>query len=286
MVWNRSPLVVLHNPRAIYILDEPSHEEMSETMPLNPLIRKLRNVTRIQAEDIAALERLCVNVKTVPARTDIIREGERPDHVHLILEGWAGRYRIVESGDRQFTAFLIPGDFCDLHVGILARMDHSIEAVTQCRVAYLSSEGLDRLTEERGHLTRALWWATLLDEAILREWIVNNGRRDAKAAIAHLLCELRLRMELTGASAAGPVSFPISQEDIANATGITPVHANRTIQLLRNLGLIELRDKTLTLLDHEALQEIAGFNPEYFHLRARHGEEIDRELSQRGFATT
>lgn len=243
---------------------------------LTPLIRKLRNIAPLDDDDVSQLALLCCNLKTIAARTDIISEGDRPEYVHLIVQGWAARYRIVDSGARQLTAFLIPGDFCDLHVGILARMDHAIEAVTPCRVAYLSSEGLDRLTEERGRLTRALWWATLLDEAILREWIVNNGRRDARAAMAHLLCEMRFRLQMTGANQDGPVSFPVSQEDLANATGMTPVHANRTLQGLRKLGLIELKEKTLTLLDPRGLVAIAGFRPDYFHLRKRYGGGVDR----------
>ena len=255
-------------------------------MKLTPLIRKLRNVALLDDHDVSQISGLCCKVKTVPARTDIISDGDRPEYVHLIVEGWAARYRIVDSGARQLTALLIPGDFCDLHVGILARMDHSIEALTPCRVAYLSSDGLDRLTEERGRLTRALWWATLLDEAILREWIVNNGRRDAQAAMAHLFCELRFRLQMTGSSADGPVSFPLTQEDLASAIGMTPVHANRTLQTLRKLGLIELKEKTLTVLDQAGLAALAGFGTEYFHLRPRERGTVngDRAGERRHFA--
>src|SRR5262249_27358133 len=132
------------------------------------------------------------------SKRDIISEGQRPDHLHLIVQGWAARYRILSGGSRQITAFLLPGDFCDLHASILKHMDHGITAVTNCKIAWIASDRFDQLTAEHPRLTRSLWWGTLLDESILRAWIVNLGRRDAYQRIAHLICELHCRLSMIG----------------------------------------------------------------------------------------
>ena len=238
-------------------------------MANNVLARKLQTVIDLSEDDLARIEGLCTEIAAVSAKRDIIREGERPEHVHLILEGWAARYKILPDGARQITAFLIPGDFCDLHVTILGRMDHGIVAITPCKVAYVCGDSLDRLTTECTDLTRALWWTTLLDEAVLREWVVNNGRRDAYAAVAHLLCEMHLRMRMVGLADEGQFSLPLTQEEIGDATAMTGVHINRTLQRLRDDGLIELRQRVLSVRNVPALRQAAGFDPSYFHLRRR-----------------
>src|SRR5215217_5263658 len=160
----------------------------------SPLVTKLETVATLSLEDRIALAALSEGARDMGARRHIIREGDRPDHVHLVVEGWAARYKLLPDGARQITAFLIPGDFCDLHVTILGEMDHSITTVTRAKVAYIPRRTMDELTA-RPSIARAFWWATLVDEAVLRAWIVNAGRRDAHEAIGHLICELYLRMK-------------------------------------------------------------------------------------------
>ncbi len=238
-------------------------------MPISALLRKLRIFADLDSEEIALLNELTSDVRTTPAKRDIISESERPEDVQLILEGWAARYKMFPDGSRQITAFLIPGDFCDLHVTILGKMDHSIMALTPCKVAWLASDRLDRLTAEHPRLTRALWWGTLLDEAILRAWIVNLGRRDAYERIAHLLCELHARMAIVGLVQDNRLDLPVTQEELADATGLTAVHVNRTLQRLRGDDLIELSGRVLTLKDAEGLKRTADFDPTYLHLARR-----------------
>ncbi len=241
----------------------------------NPLVAKLRTVGDLPADDIAALDGICDDAREIGARRNIIREGDRPDHVHLVVEGWAARYKLLPDGGRQITAFLIPGDFCDLHVTILDEMDHSISTLTRARVAFIPRGRMDELTD-RPALARAFWWATLVDEAVLRAWIVNVGRRDAFGAVSHLMCELYVGMEHVGLAEDNIFELPLTQEEIADALGLTPVHVNRVLQRLRADGLIRLKRGSLEILDHARLQKASGFNPNYLHAGARTGADAGR----------
>ncbi|BBC71868.1 conserved hypothetical protein [Altererythrobacter sp. B11] len=245
-------------------------------MKILPLLRKLQNVTALTDQDVLALDDAVLQIDDLPARQAIIAEGERPACVHLILDGWAARCKFTRRGARQFTGFLVPGDFCDMHITVLARMDHAIETLTPCKVAQLSPPALDRLTRENSNLSRALWWSTLVDEAVLREWVVNNGQRTAYEAIAHILCEMHMRLDMVGLVAGDVLSFPLTQEDLASAAGLTAVHTNRVLQKLRQRGLIELRERVLTVLDLPGLEEAAGFDRGYFHLLPRHEAGVER----------
>lgn len=233
------------------------------------MIAKLATVADLRESDVEKLVELCRDVRTVPAKQDILTEGERPDHVHVIVDGWAARYKTLANGTRQIVAFLIPGDFCDLHVAVLGHMDHSIIALTRCRVAYIPSHDLDALTSDDNGLTKAMWWATLVDESVLREWVLNVGRRDAYRRIAHLLCEMHARMKMVGLVEDGRLALPLTQEELADTTGLTPVHTNRTLQRLRKEGLIEIGGGMLTVLDVDKLRKAAGFNPSYLHIKRR-----------------
>ena len=236
-----------------------------ECGPHSPLVAKLETVAPLPAADRDALAALCGDPREMDARRNIIREGDRPDHVHLMVEGWAARYKLLADGARQITAFLIPGDFCDLHITILQEMDHSIATLTKSRVAYIPRSQMDALTERPG-LVKAFWWSTLVDEAVLRNWVVNVGRRDAREAVGHLICELYVRMKNVGLAIDHGFELPLTQEEIADALGLTPVHVNRVLQRMRSDGLISLKRGSLVILDHEQLAESSGFNPNYLHI--------------------
>jgi CRP-like cAMP-binding protein len=234
----------------------------------NPLIAKLETVAPLADEDRAALGDLLVDIREMGARRNVIREGERPDHVHLMVEGWAARYKLLPDGSRQITAFLIPGDFCDLHVTILGEMDHSIGTLTRARVAYLPRGRMEMMAERAG-IAKAFWWATLVDEAVLRSWIVNIGRRDAYEAIGHLMCELYVRLRNVGLTEDHCYELPLTQEEIADALGLTPVHVNRVLQRMRGEGLISFERGALTIHDYRRLEIASGFNPNYLHIEQR-----------------
>lgn len=179
-----------------------------------PLLRKLETLEDLSEPEKQAAISLCDDVRPVDRRAHIITKGAVPSHTHIILSGWAARYKLVPDGGRRITAILLRGDFCDIHATALARMDHSIVAITRCQVAFVETAKIDRITRSTPVLTRALWRSTLVDEAILRQWLVNAGRRNATDAVAHLLSELHLRMNLVGLAEGGRLQLPLTQEEI------------------------------------------------------------------------
>jgi CRP-like cAMP-binding protein len=210
---------------------------------------------------------MCSDIRVVGKRVDIISEGDTPQYAHLVLSGWAARYRILPNGARQIMAFLLPGDFCDLHYTVLTTMDHAIIALTDCHVAYIDSHTVERVISANTCLTRAFCWAARVDEAISREWVVNNGRRNTYQALAHLLCELHLRLELIGLSDDNRMALPLTQEMLSDAIGVSGIHVNRVLLKLRTEGLIVWDRGLLMVPDPEALRQAAGFTPAYLHLK-------------------
>ncbi|HZB68744.1 MAG TPA: Crp/Fnr family transcriptional regulator [Sphingomicrobium sp.] len=231
----------------------------------NPLLTKLENIVDLADDDMAAIDGMCTETHDVPDRTDIIRDGERPEHVHLILDGWAFRYKLLEDGKRQITAFLIPGDFCDMHVAILGAMDHNIGTLTPTRVAYIPHSAIEALLE-RPRVARGFWWATLVDEAVLRAWLVNIGQRDAFRRISHLICEMHLRMEQVGLTDGNSFDLPLTQDELADAMGLTSVHVNRVLKRLNDEGLIVSKRSHMTITDVERLRQVSDFDAKYLHL--------------------
>ncbi len=236
-----------------------------------PLVAKLETRGRLPEEDRDALNSLYADPREIGARRSIIREGDRPDHVHLMVEGWAARYKLLPDGARQITAFLIPGDFCDLHVTILGEMDHGIATLTRSKVAFVPRGKMEELTG-RPSLAKAFWWSTLVDEAVLRSWIVNIGRREAYEALGHLICELYVRMKNIGLVNGDRFDLPLTQEEMGDALGLTSVHVNRVLQRLRSEDLISFRQGLLTIHDYRALEKASGFNPNYLHME----RQLDR----------
>ncbi|MDB5442695.1 MAG: cyclic nucleotide-binding protein [Phenylobacterium sp.] len=233
---------------------------------VNPLVRKLEYGARLSDEEKGLLESLIAGAEDVDGHQDLISEGDAPAHVHVVLKGFACRYKTLPDGGRQIMAWLVPGDFCDLHVSLLGEMDHSIATLTPSTIAFLPRNRLEALTENHPALAHALWWATLVDEAILREWLVTMGRRPAHRQIAHMFCEVRVRLGAVGMAEDDTMDFPLSQTDLADSAGLSAVHVNRVIQQLRDEGLISWRGHVLKVLDVAALEALAGFNPNYLHL--------------------
>jgi CRP-like cAMP-binding protein len=231
------------------------------------LIRKLELFTKLSEDDKRALEKAAGHkVRSVAPREDIVHEGDPPRHVNLILEGFACRYKSLEDGRRQIVAFFVPGDLCDARMFVLRRMDHSIGALSPVRLAEIPSEVFLALGEGSPRLRQALWWNALVEEATAREWILNVGQRTATERMAHLLCELFLRLKAVGLATGDSCELPITQAELADALGLSTVHTNRTLQELRSMQLITLSRKSLVILDFEALQRTALFNPGYLHM--------------------
>lgn len=235
---------------------------------------KLEVFTKLSTDDRAALAALGRNFRFVDARRDVITEGDRPCHVHLVLDGWACRYKQLPDGKRQIVGLFVPGDFCDVNVYVLRHMDHSIGAITRLKVALITPEEMSALTSARPRLTQALSWHELVTAGIQREWILNLGQRSAYERLAHLLVELYMRLHSVGRAHNCRCDFPLTQSDVADATGLTSVHVNRTLQELRRDRLIELERKQLQILNLERLMEVSMFNPDYLHLE-HEGRHLD-----------
>lgn len=233
----------------------------------NAFIRKLESFVQLPDEDRQWLQSLIARVNDVTPDQDLIREGDNPENVHLILQGFAARYKMTANGKRQIFAYLIPGDFWDVHVALLRRMDHSIATLSPCRVAMLSPSTIIEITERRPALARALWVCSLVDEATLREWLLNVGQRSARERIAHLFCELHVRMRAVGLTTDGSFEFPLTQEELGDTKGLSVVHVNRSLKQLREAGLVTMRNERILIPDVERLKTFAGFDPAYLHLR-------------------
>ena len=235
----------------------------------NPLTMKLSSFVDLSRADRGLLDHLASSTSRMQAGQDIIREGERPERVILLLSGWAYRYKILSNGNRQIVAYLLPGDLCDAHVFILDKMDHSIGLLSDALVSTISRETMLDVTERAPVIARALWWSTLVDEAVLRHWLINLGRRDAYGRAAHLFCELWERAAKVGLVIDNAFNLPLTQEQLGDSLGITPIHTNRILQRMRGDGLITFEDKRLTILDMQGMRQVADFDSNYLHQKRR-----------------
>lgn len=242
------------------------------------MIRRLGQYARLSPEEETALRQvLALPVRFAPARRDLIAEGAPPRAVFLIVSGWASQFKTLEDGRRQIVGFLLPGDTCDLNNLVLTRMDHSIGAVTDVRYLEIPGEALQRLGTEHPRIGKALWWQMLVSLSVQREWTTNLGQRNALERLGSLLCELALRMQAIGLENGDSYELPLTQMDLADATGLTSVHVNRTLQQMRTSGLISLSGRVLRIPSFTALQEASLFTADYLHREPaehRYGAEV------------
>jgi len=246
----------------------------------NPLTMKLEQFTRFEAKERIRLDALLdYPSRTFARREVIVPEGHKADSIHLVTDGLAARSKTLPDGNRQFMAFLFAGDLCDVEVFVLKEMDHDIVAVSEVTCVLIPIDEMQALLTESSNITMGLWWSTMTDSAVLREWIVNHGSRDARSRVSHLLYEMLIRNRIVGVTADSTVPFPITQEEFADATGMTPVHLNRVLGELREESLIELGSGVVTILDTERLKEVGGYQSNYLHLDRT--EQRDPEVSGR-----
>ncbi len=229
------------------------------------LLRKLDLRDELSQTERQALIDCAADEVEFPAGADLVREGDRPNVSLLVIEGFTTRYRDSADGRRKITAIHVPGDFVDLHSFVLREMDHSVGALSHCRVLRFPHQRLKVLTEQHPHLTRVLWLSTLIDGAIHREWLI-AASRSAPEQIAHLVCELYVRLQNTTSITNGTFTLPVTQMELGEALGLSAVHVNRSLQQLRSENLFTWQNQEIRILDWDRLQARASFDPLYLHL--------------------
>jgi CRP-like cAMP-binding protein len=239
----------------------------SEPQELSPLLRKLDSIIRLSDEERDAVKALPVRIEDIGADQDIVCEGDRPRHSFALLDGFCATYSVVPEGRRQIMAFHIPGDMPDLQSLHLEVMDNSIGAVSSCRIAKMEHSMLQELCIAYPRVAAALWRESLITAGIFRRWLLNIGRREAYPRLAHFLCEMMLRMRAVGLADDYACAFPITQAEIGDALGLSTVHVNRTLQEIREAGLVEMNRNTLKVLDWDGLQQAGDFDPTYLHIK-------------------
>ncbi|WP_238296036.1 Crp/Fnr family transcriptional regulator [Methylobacterium soli] len=233
------------------------------------LIRKLESIATLSDEERQAILSLPAKTRVLQPGQDIARDGDTPSQCCLLLDGWAYRYKILGEGRKQIFSFHIPGDIPDLQSLHIHTMDHSLGTLTQAMVALIPHEAMRELTTRYPGIAAAFWRDTLVDAAIFREWMVGMGRKSAFGRIAHLFCEMYLKLEAVGLAGEHRCRLPITQIDLGDALGLSNVHVNRVLQEMRGKGLITLRSNTLVIEAWDDLIRAGEFDPTYLHLQKR-----------------
>lgn len=233
---------------------------------LLPFVRKIESIYPLTPEAIQAFADLPMQVRDLRASQDIVRNGDRPRQCCLLLDGFVCRYSLMADGRRQILSFHISGDILDLLTLHLRVMDHNLGTMAPSRVAFIPHDSIHQLIRLYPRIGNAFWRDTLIDAAVSREWMVGMGRRSAHARTAHLICEIMWRMRSAGLASGNSVQLPFTQADVGDALGLSTVHVNRVLQVLRGEGLITWNGKALTVENWDGLRAACDFDPVYLHL--------------------
>ncbi|MDB5692548.1 MAG: Crp/Fnr family transcriptional regulator [Alphaproteobacteria bacterium] len=238
----------------------------SNPSPLTPMLRKMELWAAFSDSDREALLAMPHTLKTIKEGHYIVRDGDKPTHSCVMLTGFTYRHKIVGAGARQIVSIHRAGDMVDLQNSLLGTADHNVQALTRAEVAFIPREAVKEIAFARPAIGFAMWYDTLVDGSIFREWVANVGRRDARTRMAHLLCEFALRLEAAGLSEQTHYELPMTQEQLADCTGLTPVHVNRMLKELDKGGFIQRDKRAVTIADWRRLAEIGDFQRGYLHL--------------------
>ena len=245
---------------------------------LLPALRKLQLWQSFSEADAQAVLDLPHQIRTLRAHQYIVREREKPRDCCALLDGYAIRHKTTGNGDRQIFSIHLPGDFVDLHNSLLRTADHSVEVLTTTVGAFIPIEAIKELAYSRPVVGQAMWYETLVDASIFREWTLNVGRRDALTRTAHMLCEFAVRMEAAGLGHRGEFVLPMTQAELADALGLTAIHLNRRLKVLREDGLLAYDKRAVQILDFARLAQIGDFDARYLHLDGIGGRGGDEAL--------
>jgi CRP-like cAMP-binding protein len=232
---------------------------------LAALLRRLNTVTGLEEADLAAIRELPIIVRPWEAGRPIVSDGDRPSECCLLIEGFCVRAKTTANGQRQILSIHVPGDIPDLQSLHLHRMDHDLIPVVSSTLGFISHTSLRGLTRAKPNVAEKFWRDSLIDAAMFRQWIVNVGQRPADSRLAHTVLELRQRLAVIGRAAGDTFDMPLTQEQIAEALGITPVHANRVIRQLREAKIVDISRGRVAVLNEAKLAQLAQFDDRYLH---------------------
>jgi CRP-like cAMP-binding protein len=231
------------------------------------LARHLATFGELPAADFDAVAGLRAEVRDVPRQTDVLRNGDNPTNVVVVLSGLLHRYTVGPEGKRQIHSFYLPNEAPSLETLYIDYMDNNLATVVPTRIGLISHDQIYKIIDERPAARKLLWRQTLVQAAIFRQWLVRNSNLPAHMALAHLFCEMFIRADAAGLVDKGRCLLPLTQEDVADAPVLTAVHTNRTLQSLRETGVVEWRSGQLTVHDWPKLRDLARFDSNYLHLR-------------------
>lgn len=237
---------------------------------------RLRHV--MTSEEKALLEEVCAEEEALPGGTTVLHAGQTYDRSMLLTDGFMLR-TMEEDGKKHIVGLQVPGDFVDLHSFALKRLDHNIETIGPCTVTYATHADLKSAIDGNAHFARILWFSTLLDAAIHREWILKTKQLRADACAAHFLAETWTRLDLVNKAKHDGFNSPLTQTHIAGICGTTPVHLSRCLSSLRDRGLGEFRRGRFYCRDREGLEAFGKFDPAYLYAPGALGidDELDSE---------
>jgi CRP-like cAMP-binding protein len=229
------------------------------------VLSRLARGSALGQEDKAAFLALPFRIESVAAHKALVQEGDAVHLCCMLLDGFVARHKMEQTGKRQIVSFHQAGDIIDLQHLFFSTADHTVEAITPATVAWVADAAFRGLLRERPLLAEAVWREAMIDASVFREWVLNIGRRDAKARIAHMLCEVAERAEAAGLGSSQGFQLPLTQDEIADATGLTGVHVNRMIQDLLKDGAIARHGRTYVIADWGRMCAIADFEDSYLH---------------------
>lgn len=239
---------------------------MSKPAALMLMLEKLNLWLPLEPEDQAAVLALPHTLRSMRAHDFIVREDDRPTHACLLLSGYAVRHKTAGNGGRQIFSIHLKGDVVDFHNSILRRADHNVQALTAIEVALIPVRAIQELAAAHPQVGQVMWYETLVDTAIVREWTLNIGRRDARTRTAHLICEFAVRMAVAGLGKRSDFQLPMTQEQMADALALTSIHVNRTLKMLESEGFIARARRSIVIEDFDSLARIGDFDTRYLHL--------------------